>query len=277
MAQVIDVVIKNTTLILCIRPYGIIPSTILLVMKAQLLNKSLVQFPDRDWDLIKSWCKDRSGVYAFVNNLNGKYYIGSAVNLYNRLRDYHQPWYQKVHANDVIMRAILKYGMANFTILILEFTDPNGAVPAEQTWMDTYRPEYNVLTKAGNTLGYVHTEEDKPKIMEAMAGKPRSLDVRNDMSKRQMGSGNTFYGKTHSDEAKALLRAAALARVSLHKPGFAVSVKDTTTGITTPYVSLRKAAEALKCTRPTLQKYNGLLFRDRYMITMIDNSPNSGN
>jgi group I intron endonuclease len=167
------------------------------------------------------------------------------------------------------MRAILKYGIINFTIVILEFTDPKEAVVAEQTWLDTWQPEYNVLTKAGNNLGYVHTKEDKLKIMEAMTGKSRSQSVQSRISQRQTGSGNIFYGITHSDETKALLRAAALGRKRLHKPGFTVSVLDTTTNITTSYASLRKTAEALACTRTTLLKHNGLLFRSRYMINII--------
>ena len=51
-----------------------------------------------------------------------------------------------------------------------------------------------------------------------MKGKARSDDVRKAMSERQTGSGNTFYGKSHTDEAKALLRAAALARDFDPKP-----------------------------------------------------------
>lgn len=78
--------------------------------------------------------------------------------------------------------------------------------------------EYNVLTNASSSLGYKHTNQDKSKISEAMKGKARSDDVRKAMSERQTGSGNSFYGKSHTDEAKALLRQAALSRNYDPKP-----------------------------------------------------------
>lgn len=40
---------------------------------------------------------------------------------------------------------------------------------------------------------------------------------------------NTFFGKSDTDESKALLRAPALARDILPKPEYSVTVVDTTT------------------------------------------------
>ena len=76
-------------------------------MKNQLVNNSLVSFPLTDWNTITEYCKNRSGVYRFINNVNDKYYIGSAVDLYSRIQDYHQPWYHVSRANTLIVRAIL--------------------------------------------------------------------------------------------------------------------------------------------------------------------------
>lgn len=168
-------------------------------------------------------------MYAFINNINGKYYIGSAVCLYSRLRDYHEPWYLTANPSLIITltRAIAKYGMGNFTIVILEFTSAEGAVPAEQTWIYNYKPAYNILSQAGSSLGYKHTEEDKRKISLAMTGKPRSELVRSEMSSRQQGSNNTFFGKTQTEEAKELIRAKALSRTVYNNRGFNVMVLDT--------------------------------------------------
>jgi group I intron endonuclease len=163
-------------------------------MATQLRQLSLVSFPDRDWDTIRQFCKGRSGVYAFICNVTNQYYIGSAVDLYNRLRDYHQPWYLTTNSGRLIIQAISEHGMHNFTIVILEFTTPENAVAAEQVWIDTYKPEYNMLPVASSSLGYVHTDQDKQKISDAMKGKPRSNEVREAMSRRQTGSGNTFFG-----------------------------------------------------------------------------------
>jgi group I intron endonuclease len=72
--------------------------------------------------------------------------------------------------------------------------------------MDYCKPDYNILTTAGSSLGYKHTPEGQAKISARMKGKRRSDDTRKEMSSRQQGEGNTFYGKSHTEKAKRLLR-----------------------------------------------------------------------
>jgi group I intron endonuclease len=245
--------------------------------KNRLLSLAIQVIPHpRDWNQIKIWCKGRSGVYAFINNTNGNCYIGSAVDLYNRLLDYHQPWYLEQRTNLPIVRAINKYGMDNFTLVVLEYTEPETTISSEQAWLDEYSPEYNVLTTASSTLGFKHTEESVEKIRESMTGKPRSADVRQAMSERQTGSGNTFYGKSHTDEAKALLRAAALARERDPKPGYNVTIVDKE-DVNNPKfkkpLSMRKAAVALKCGRRSITNNDGKLYKGRYYIHINKDGP----
>ena len=59
------------------------------------------------------------GVYAWVNKINGKVYIGSGDPLYLRISDYYQKWYLQSRTNLYIVRALNKYGMDNFTLIIL--------------------------------------------------------------------------------------------------------------------------------------------------------------
>lgn len=82
--------------------------------------------------------------------------------------------------------------MENFTLVVLEFTAPEDAVASEQVWIDSHNPEYNVSPTASSTRGVLHTEQRKLKIKEAMTSKTRSQEVREAMSQRQTGSGNTF-------------------------------------------------------------------------------------
>jgi group I intron endonuclease len=67
--------------------------------------------------------RGQSGIYCWINLLNGKYYIGSAVDLGNRVNDYFQDSYYKSRTNTIIVRAILKYGIGNFALVILDFVD----------------------------------------------------------------------------------------------------------------------------------------------------------
>ena len=68
------------------------------------------------------------GVYCWVNNVNGKYYIGSGDPLYVRLSDYYQPWYLLSRFNLYIVRALVKHGMTNFSLIILEYSSPEDLI-----------------------------------------------------------------------------------------------------------------------------------------------------
>jgi group I intron endonuclease len=237
-------------------------------------NKVLVTpYPQtvRDKNRLRAKLKNRSGVYALVNKLNGKGYVGSSVDLYERILDYNQPGYQNDKSNTLIVRAILEHGIENFDVVILEFTDRNSTLQAEQVYLTRLLPEYNILTQSHNSLGYKHDATSKLIISLSIVDKPRSDEVRKAMSERQTGSGNTFYGKQHTEESKALIRNRALSRLGPHSRAEKVvltNVKDNTSMM---YKSMRDAREQMKCTRRTLTKYyeSGGLFRNTYHITIF--------
>nr|QWC53700.1 GIY-YIG endonuclease [Rhizoctonia solani] len=108
--------------------------------------------------------RGRSGIYCWINILNGKYYIGSAVDLGNRFNDYFQDSYYKSRSNTLIVRSILKYGIGNFALVILDFVDKDDLLSREDHFIQTLNPEYNILQNAGNSMGYNHTPESIEKI-----------------------------------------------------------------------------------------------------------------
>lgn len=55
--------------------------------------------PLNERDLIRNENNGKTGVYAWVNNINNKIYIGSGNLLYLRLSDYYQDWYPKKLGN----------------------------------------------------------------------------------------------------------------------------------------------------------------------------------
>ena len=120
--------------------------------------------PTDQWKDTAAVVKDTAGVYALVNKVNGKVYIGSSINLYYRLRDYQASWYITTYPDLLISKAIVKYGFINFAILILKVTDKDSTLKAEQHHLDMFKPEYNLLKQAGRPVGYKHTEESKAKI-----------------------------------------------------------------------------------------------------------------
>ena len=59
--------------------------------------------------------------------MNGKQYIGSAVDLSNRLSNYYSTAYMEdalKRSNSHIYRALLKNGYSNFELTILEYCEP---------------------------------------------------------------------------------------------------------------------------------------------------------
>ena len=68
---------------------------------------------------IMSDTKDLAGIYYWYNNVNGKAYVGSADNLPKRLSAYYYPS-RLLNLDNLINRAILKYGHYNFSLIILE-------------------------------------------------------------------------------------------------------------------------------------------------------------
>ena len=108
---------------------------------------------------ISKYLKGKSGVYCWVNLINGKYYIGSGVELNVRVSDYFQKSYLTNKFHLPIVKAISKYGLENFALVILEFTDKDELLSREDHFLKNTSPEYNILENAGNSLGYKHTPE----------------------------------------------------------------------------------------------------------------------
>ena len=80
----------------------------------------------------------KSGIYAIENTVNGKIYVGSAVNLGRRFKDHRVHLNQGKHHSLKLQRAWNKYGAAVFVFKILEaIKNHNELVLREQYWIDT--------------------------------------------------------------------------------------------------------------------------------------------
>lgn len=156
--------------------------------------------------IITSYSKDKvKGIYLLFNKCNNKFYIGSSINLNQRLKTYYYP--SKLKDNRLISKSIIKYGHANFSLYILEIykDDVIEILEREQYYINLYKPEYNILRKAGNSLGYKHSEETKRKITVSKMGKVVGIETRNKLSELFKGENNPFFGKKHSEETKRKL------------------------------------------------------------------------
>ena len=56
-----------------------------------------------------------------------------------------------------------KYGMSNLEFIVIEYCEPyvQACRKLEQSYLDLYKPIYNILTTVGSSLGLKHSEETK--------------------------------------------------------------------------------------------------------------------
>ena len=150
------------------------------------------------------------GVYLLLNKCTSSFYIGSSNNLSMRLKNYYIV--SRLLDGRYISNSIKKYGHNNFSVFILETSkvsvltskgaDEISILDREQYYIDLYKPKYNILKKAGNSLGYKHTEASKLNITLSKKGKKMSIETRKLLSNLFKGENNSFYGKKHTELTK---------------------------------------------------------------------------
>lgn len=109
---------------------------------------------------------DPSGIYILVNKLNGHLYVGSSVQIYVRITKHFNDLKGNHHHSKHLQRAFNKYGIDNFTFIILEFVPNIDLLIREQFWIDNLKPEYNSRPTAQNMLGFQHSKETKTLISQ---------------------------------------------------------------------------------------------------------------
>lgn len=167
------------------------------------------------------------GIYAIVNKANGHRYVGSANNIGDRWSLHKHDLRRGRHHSVYLQRAWDKYGEDSFEFVVLrEVEKKEDLIRNEQEFLDSLRPEYNILRVAGNSLGHRQSAEarrkmsiaksganhprfGKPlpaevreKISEGNKGKPKSAKHRQSISEYNkahgvsVGSRNPMYGKS---------------------------------------------------------------------------------
>ena len=98
--------------------------------------------------------EDTPGVYAIVNLLNNKKYIGSSSSIRRRYRQHFNELSNDKHANPILQKAFNKYGQKHFGFLILETCEnvKDTLLFIEQKYIDELG-DYNICKIAGKTTG----------------------------------------------------------------------------------------------------------------------------
>ena len=206
--------------------------------------------------------KARSGVYMWKNNINGKTYIGSSINLGKRLTSYYNyNFISKPQHKMPIYKALLKYGYSKFSLEILEYCNKFIVIEREQYYINLLKPKYNVLKTAGSTLGYKHSKEARAKIAAAIKGE-----------------NNPMYGKKriHSEKTLAKISEAKKGKarvVGAGRPSERILVLDLQTNISTEYESISYAAKTLNIPKSRISMYfsrnQNKPFKGRYVFKKL--------
>lgn len=152
--------------------------------------------------------RNKSGVYILINNKTKDFYIGSSLNLTKRMVSYYYYTNSDKLSRIVIIRAMKKYGLENFSLGILEFCkkDSEISLSLEQKWLDKYKPNYNVLNVAGNSFGFKHSIDTIIKLKQRLKREnhPKFGTVSSFETKRAISEGIKNFYLTNIHPAKGL-------------------------------------------------------------------------
>lgn len=209
--------------------------------------------------------KNKSGIYRWVNRINGNTYVGSAINLQKRLRSYYN-MKELTRNSRPIKDALLKYTHKNFTLDVLEYCD-QADLPffffknGEQFYLDLLIPEYNILKHAYSALGYKHTQETIVKLKQKVVSQEHK-DIISSLHKGKivtedtrikLAAATSKYRKANPLSAEVL---ASLRAKSILREGVGVSVTNIETNITQEFTNQTEAGVFLGITRQAV--YNAI-------------------
>jgi len=177
--------------------------------QGSLLTVPVIVYNNADTDKseILAYTKARTGIYLWTHKESNKMYIGSAIDLSKRLSNYYSLGYLTRYSNSIICNALYSHGYSKFSLTIMEFIDTSNLnkdeikkliLEKEQFYLDSFKPEYNILRIAGNLLGYKHSKETIAKMSIAKSGKKNPLYGRT-------GVNSHLFGKTLSEETRKKL------------------------------------------------------------------------
>lgn len=134
--------------------------------------------------------KKISGIYKITNIINSKIYIGSAVNIDNRIKQHKHLLKNNKHFNSHLQTSYNKYGVSNFIYEIIEVVDINNLIEREQYWIKQLNVNdnkigYNKRRIATSNLGIKYSDDAKEKLRISHLGHKRNANTQMKISESQ--------------------------------------------------------------------------------------------
>jgi group I intron endonuclease len=208
---------------------------------------------------VNRYSKEKSGVYCILNKITMDFYIGSAST--NKIYSRYYKHLISFEGSKIVKLAIKKYKLENFAFIILELfpktvnQETNKMLlDLEDFYLKSLLPNYNILTEAGNTFGYKHTEISRINMISVYTEERRNFIFY--LNKGRNISPSTLEKKRE----KALLRAPrkfteeALANMKKMSKALMLLNKDGT--VFGQYNSILDASKAANCSPKSIQRAN---------------------
>ena len=150
------------------------------------------------------------GIYKITCTANGKFYIGSSVNLKRRHYGHFHELQTNTHSNKHLQSAYNKYGSETFIFEIIESfpktTTSEDLFKIEQAYLDSLVPwdnkiGYNLCKTTGQPVdrtGFKHSEETKQLMSKRGKGKPKSEQFKQFMS--ELNKGKSMKERTNNPD-----------------------------------------------------------------------------
>ena len=212
---------------------------------------------DFNKDKVKQELRDLSGVYLILNKTTLDYYIGSAAS--NRFYSRFYNHLISLTGSKIVKLAVRKYKLCNFAFIILElFPDVvnkennKKLLDREDFYLKYLLPNYIILTEAGSSFGYKHTELDRLKMKTNYSDERREL------------IGNLNKGKHLSEDTLEKIREAALIRkprsfskealANKQKNSKAVIIHNLNRTVYGEYSSIMEMTKHINCNEKTIRR-----------------------
>ena len=149
------------------------------------------------------------GIYAIKNKINGKVYVGQAVNIKRRFYDHFRELRAGNHKCKHFQSAFKKYGEDVFFSSVIEKCSNELLTEREQYWMDFYgyKNTYNTAPAAGSTIGIKQTPETCAKISASKMGNHNRTGIKHTKAARAKisaaGKGRKYTAETIAKRAAA--------------------------------------------------------------------------
>ena len=196
-----------------------------------------------------------SGIYLILNKFTLDYYIGSGSTgkLYARFVNH----LFNFNGSKVVKNAVKKYNISSFAFMILELfpeiinkENNKKLLDLEDFYLKSLLPNYNILTEAGSSFGYKHSEITRLKMKT------------NYSEERRMAIGNLNRNKNLSLSTIELIRESALNQTksiylretvkNMKKNSKAILAYNLDYTVYGEFTSVIDAAKSLGCDRKTL-------------------------